>query len=147
LAALNESTLMQCALMGAATALVAITQRSFDEPGLRPHSWAPRKHGSHPLMLKSGNLRQSLHARQLGADTADVRSPVKYAAIHQLGGVIRLKAGKNLKFKGDGGWATVSQVTIPPRPFFPVIEGQLTGHAQSDIEDVVDALIGAAGGS
>lgn len=60
----------------------------------------------------------------IGKDSAKVGTSVVYGAAHQLGS----------KKKG-----------IPARPFFPVVEDQLTGHAQAEIQDVVDALVGTAG--
>ena len=101
--------------------------RAFDEPGLRPAAWPARKpsKAGNPLLIKSGNLRQSIHAQLVGNDAVRVGSPVVYAAVHQLGS----------RKKG-----------IPARPFFPVLHDQLTGNVQAEIKDVVDVLVGKAGG-
>jgi len=42
---------------------------------------------------------------------------VPYARIHEEGDTITPKKGKYLHFKGSKGWAKVTSVTIPPRPF------------------------------
>jgi phage gpG-like protein len=126
LARLASSKTRQRILMGMGTALESLAVRAFDEPGLRPTAWParkPRKNGgSHPLLIKSGDLRQSIHS-QLGTDAVKVGSAKPYAARHQLG-------------SKDG--------STPPRPFFPVLNDVLTGNAQAEIRDVVDALVGGA---
>lgn len=49
---------------------------------------------------------------------------VIYAAIHQLGGVIKAKTPKGLHFqsRGTGDWVRTESVTIPARPFLGVDE-------------------------
>ncbi len=42
---------------------------------------------------------------------------VPYARIHEEGGTITPKRGKYLHFKGSKGWAKVTSVTMPKRPF------------------------------
>lgn len=110
--------------LAAATALAGLAVRAFDETGLRPTPWAPRKKskGTHPLLILSGTMRQGIHARQEGKTAARLGTPVIYGATHQLG--------------RDG---------IPARPFFPVLNDQLTGRANQEIGGVLAALIGAAG--
>lgn len=116
--------------LAAATALVGLAQRAFDEPDLRPSEWAPRKKpASHPLLLLSGTLRQSIHAVSLGGGKADIKMPVEYAAHQQLG-------SRKTSGRGSG---------VPPRPFFPALDGQITERGYEAIDDVVDVLIGKAG--
>jgi phage gpG-like protein len=75
------------------------------------------RHGQ-PL-LDTGRLRNSLHTYTSGT-LAGVATDVKYAPIHQAGGVIRPVRAKALRFKGPKGWIfTKGPVTIPARPFFP----------------------------
>ena len=58
-----------------------------------------------------------------------VGSNLAYARIHQLGGVIKPKKGKFLKFRGQGGQEVfVKQVTIPARPYL--------GVSKADMEEV-----------
>jgi phage gpG-like protein len=110
-------------LQGIGTVIVSHAQRAFDEPGLRPASWKPRKSKKekHPLLIKSGDLRQGLNFQKEGSSSIRMGSPTKYAATHQLG-----------------------RDAIPARPFFPVLNNALTGNVTMEINDVVDALISGA---
>jgi phage gpG-like protein len=111
-------------LDAAGTLISSMGQRAFDEPGLRPSSWPARKDKKpHALLIKSGDLRQSLH-HEVQGDTVRIGSPKAYAAVHQLGGKKR---------------------PIPARPFLPVLNGQLTGEAVEELNEVMSALIGEAG--
>ncbi|MBL9177606.1 MAG: phage virion morphogenesis protein [Verrucomicrobiaceae bacterium] len=127
LAALADDALKKRILLAMGTVIESTAVRAFDEPSLRPAAWPARKKSkaSNPLLIKSGNLRQSIHTQVQGSDAVKIGSPVIYGAAHQLGSTKR---------------------GIPARPFFPVVGDQLTGHVQAEIKDVVDALIGKAGG-
>jgi phage gpG-like protein len=57
-------------------------------------------------------------------DDAIVTIASPYAAVHQLGSA------------GKGG--------IPARPYFPVLNGQLTDDGVEAINDVVEVLVGSA---
>lgn len=121
LAALSDPELMRRAALAAGTVIGSLAQRAFSEPGLRPTPWPARTSGgSHPLLLLSGNLRQSIHVQPEGVDSVRIGSPVVYGATHQHG-------------RGP----------IPARPFIPAIDDQLTGLASSAVADAVSALIGA----
>lgn len=72
------------------------------------------------LKVRSGYLRRSI--------TSDVNtsgrtivgslgSHVIYAAIHELGGIIRARSSQYLKFQIEGEWKTAKQVVIPDRPY------------------------------
>jgi phage gpG-like protein len=131
LAALADDELKKKILLGVGTVIESHAVRAFNEPDLRPKAWPARKKAAkHPLLIKSGDLRQSIHTQVQGSDSVKVGSPKPYAAVHQLG-------SDKTSGRGSG---------IPARPFFPVLEGQLTGHAKEEIQDVVDALVGEAGG-
>jgi phage virion morphogenesis protein len=56
---------------------------------------------------------------EANASGVAVGTNVIYAAIHQVGGVIKAKTSKGLRFRagGNGGWVTKQSVTIPARPF------------------------------
>ncbi len=125
LARLSAQKLRDQMLMGMARVLVSRAQGALDKSPTRTMRAMGRKdpRPKHPLLIKSGDLRQGLHFTQLGKDSVRFGSPTKYAATHQLG-----------------------RGAISPRPFFPVIEDQLTGNARTEIQDVVDALIGKASG-
>lgn len=47
-----------------------------------------------------------------------------HAAIHQMGGTIKAKTSKGLRFRGlgNGGWITKQEVTIPQRAFLGLDE-------------------------
>ncbi len=79
--------------------------QAFRSPSLRPSPWEPRKSGgNHPLLIKSGALRQSISWKLEGTDTVVIGSDKKYAIYHQEG-TKKMKA----------------------RPFFPIDKyGQLT---------------------
>ncbi len=123
LARLASQKLRDQMLMGIGTVIVSHSQRAFDEPQLRPAPWAKRKDPKpkHPLLIKSGDLRQGIHATKAGSDTIRIGSPTPYAATHQLG-----------------------RGAIAARPFMPFLNDQLTGNAKMEIQDVLSALIGAA---
>lgn len=100
--------------------------QAFRDPKLRPAPWAPRKdtrHGdrasgrdSHPLLIKSGALRQSISWRVTAPDTVVVGSDKKYGPYHQFG-------TKNM----------------PARPFFPIDKsGRLTPRMMRKINADVE---------
>ena len=96
------------------------TTEAFRNPNDRPSPWAPRKDtkATHPLLIKSGDLRRNFRSVVTGPDTVVVGTKVKYAGYHQFG-------TKNM----------------PARPFFPIDEhGQLTPTVQRDIKDNVEAI-------
>ena len=108
--------------------------QAFRHPNLRPSPWAPRKPtyivkvnkktgkktkklDDHPLLIKTGALRQSIDAKeQWPRNMVVVGSDREYASYHQTG-------TKNM----------------PARPFFPVDrEGKLTPHAKRKIDAIVE---------
>lgn len=96
------------------------TTEAFRDPSYRPSPWAPRKDtkAKHPLLIRSGDLRDNFRAVVTGPDTVVVGTKVKYAGYHQHG-------TKNM----------------PARPFFPIdADGQLTPAAMRDIKDNVEAI-------
>ncbi len=96
------------------------TTEAFRNASLRPSPWAPRKDrkATHPLLIRSGDLRDNFRAVVTGPDTVVVGTKVKYAGYHQHG-------TKNM----------------PARPFFPIdADGQLTSAAMRDIKDNVEAI-------
>ena len=115
-----------------ATALLSITMGNFSSVGqsYRPAPWPAKRDGKPSHLQKSGALSRSFH---LGPDDASVSTPMIYASIHQFGGTIKGKP--YLRFKwgpGPRNWATVEQVKIPARPFFPIDRaGNLTPAADA----------------
>ena len=96
------------------------TTEAFGDPQYRPSPWAPRKDrkSTHPLLIKSGDLRDNFRSVVTGPDTVVVGTKVKYAGYHQHG-----------------------TKHLPARPFFPIDEhGQLTPMVQREIKDNVEAI-------
>jgi phage virion morphogenesis protein len=111
---------------------VSITKRNFVDASMRPAPWAPlkpatiaRKKGRGGILRDHGPLLQSIRVTEVTNDSVTSGSDRPYAAIQQLGG----KAGRGLK------------ATIPPRPYFPILNGKLTPLAQERIEAVGRAKI------
>jgi len=72
------------------------------------------------LKVVTGRLRNSVNpqvSEEAGGIVLRVGPNVKYAAIHEFGGVIKPKNGPFLHFKGSFGWVKVGSVTIPKRPY------------------------------
>ena len=95
-------------------AVASRAQQAFRTVSFRPSRWAPRKDkkSNHPLLIRSGNLRQSITWRWNGDDSVVVGSSAKYAPYHQFG-----------------------TKRMPARPFFPFDEqGRLTAGMKSKID-------------
>ena len=108
--------------------VVSQTQMAFRRPQYRPSPWEPRKPtyivkvnkktgkktkklDDHPLLIKSGALRQSIFWFKIhGDDRVTIMSDKNYAWYHQTG-------TKNM----------------PARPFFPVKDGELVPQIQKKI--------------
>ncbi|MGI8839761.1 MAG: phage virion morphogenesis protein [Caulobacteraceae bacterium] len=96
------------------------TQQSPEGATWRPSIRARLKGGT--TLIAHGHLRDSI-THDADGNHAEVGSNLIYAAIHQLGGVIRAKGGGMLRFRIPGvGWRQVAQVTIPARPYLGVSE-------------------------
>jgi phage gpG-like protein len=89
--------------------------------------------GSGPNVV-TGTLRRSIVMEGpvrtgLGTATARVGPTVVYGRIQELGGTITAKNAPYLMISfPDGGFAQVTQVTLPPRPFL-----------EPAVRDVVDS--------
>ena len=97
------------------------TTEAFRNASLRPSPWAPRKDtkATHPLLIKSGDLRRNFRSAVTGPDTVVVGTKVKYAGYHQQG-------TKNM----------------PARPFFPIDKnGRLVPAMERKIVRTVEAAI------
>ncbi len=127
LEALADPALKHKMLLAAGTLVESYAVRAFDEPGLRPAPWPARKSSkaANPLLIKSGNMRQSIHTQVQGNDGVKVGASVPYAAAHQLGS---------------------TKKNIPPRPFFPVLENQLTGQVDEELVDILSGIVQRAAG-
>lgn len=98
------------------------------------------------LQRRSGNLERTLKTRLTGsgrrvAAVLSIGSPsVPYARIHEEGGTILPKRGKYLVFKGSRGWAKVTKVTIPARPFL----GPAVAAGNAWLQDNLARVVGEA---
>jgi len=116
--------------------LISRTQFRFrDQRGPNGQPWKPslraRLEGGQTL-VDGGDLRRSI-TRQVTGNTLLVGTNVKYAAIHQFGGVIRAKTPRGLVFRlgarGVRGAPTTGlfrrkqSVTMPARPFLGIDAG------------------------
>lgn len=108
------------ALQAIGAAVASRATRAFRSEPLRPAPWAPRKDkkAKHPLLIKSGSLRQSISWRVTAPDTVQIGSDKKYASYHQEG-------TKNM----------------PARPFFPVDKnGRLVPEMERKINRTVEKV-------
>jgi phage virion morphogenesis protein len=104
-------------------ALVVSTQQRFEEekePGgdRWPASYRAMADGGKTL-TDSGRLVRSI-THNATDDGVEVGTDVIYAAIQQLGGIVRAKTKKGLRFRvggRNGSWVTKQSVFIPARPF------------------------------
>jgi phage gpG-like protein len=85
----------------------------------------------------TGHLRRSIQSgvQKKGNDIQGyVGSNVKYAAIHEFGGVIKPKTGEYLYFMLDGQFKKVKQVVIPERSY-------LREGVEENINNIKDILL------
>jgi len=102
--------------------LKSITEGTFNSAGakFRPIPWVSKRDGTPSNLQASTTLAKSFFIT-VDKTKAVVGTPIKYAAIHQFGAVIRPKnPGGALRFFSGGRWWIVKRVTIPARPFFPI---------------------------
>lgn len=87
--------------------------------------WKPsaraRATGGQTLVMKGqhGGLLGSMTYRADNA-SAEWGTNKVYAGIHQMGGVIRPRTKKNLRFAVPGGFVSTKRVVMPARPFLGV---------------------------
>lgn len=65
----------------------------------------------------TGALARSIDYELVGKYAARIGSNLVYARIHELGGVIRPKKAKALRFRVGKDWVMVKRVDIPKRPY------------------------------
>ncbi len=120
------------------TQLVSLTRRSFRDPSLRPAPWKAKRDGTPSNLIFKGLLMSSIRITNVTRNGVSIGSDRQYAAIHQLGGVIRAK-GKALVFKIGGRTIFAKQVTIHARPFFPFQpNGDLASGAVEPVREIID---------
>lgn len=116
------------------TTFMSITMGTFNSVGAnyRPIPWKPKIDGSPSNLQKSTTMAKAFQL-QVTATLATVSNSAVYSRIHQFGGVIKPKSGPVLKFKVGDRWVSKKQVTMPARPFFPVLNGVITPKAAEKV--------------
>ena len=125
------------------TQLLSITKRAFTDPSMRTATW-PAKHGGEPSnLIKKGALLSSIRVTVTDDKSVSIGSDRIYAAIQQLGGVIRPKGGKKfLVFTVGGVVIRCKKVTIPARPFFPFTkDGALAPRHVARVRNIVEVAM------
>ena len=113
---------------------------AFTNPAMRPTPWAAKRDGTaSTLQGKSPVLRRSLRVEATASEVT-IGTDRAYALIHQLGGVIEAKAGGALRFQAGGKWFTAKKVTMPARPYLPVMPGGAMMPAAA--EEAMEAALG-----
>ncbi len=110
-------------------ALVSGTIRRFAaEKAPDGSAWEKSKRAAEEngqTLTDTGRLRKSIDFAAT-PDKVMVGSNLPYARIHQLGGTIRPKKGKALKFRGRNGKdVIVSRVNMPARPYLGVSKADM----------------------
>jgi phage gpG-like protein len=110
------------ALVAMGTALVNYTKRTFNDASLRAAPWPAKKSGGASNLKRDGVLWRSPRVVKTTKTSVTVGSDrVLYAAVHQLGSA------------QTGG--------IPARPFFPILNGQLTSKAAKRVEHAAEVVV------
>lgn len=117
-------------------ALVSSTLKRFqDEKSPEGEKWEPSARAAASggtTLSNTGDLKKSID-KYVTSNKVMVGSNKEYARIHQLGGTVRPKKGKYLKFKGLGGEDVFArEVTIPARPYL--------GISDDDREEIVATM-------
>lgn len=127
--------------------VTAETQSRFERGhGPDGRAWPPsirvQMHQGGQTLVDTGRLRDSITWRATRR-AVTIGSNVVYAAIHQLGGRIRARSAKALKFHIPGvGWRTTAAVNIPARPFLGINAGD-----RREIVDILRDHLAPAGGN
>lgn len=118
------------------TTFKSITEGNFSSFGAqyRPKPWPPlRDPAGVPSNLQRSTTMSKAFTLAVTAQAATLANPMPYAAIHQHGGIIRAK-GKALSWVNSKGERVFAKmVTIPARPFFPILNDKLTPAAEQKI--------------
>ena len=88
----------------------------------------------------TGQLRTSTVYKVMG-NRVVIGSNLKYARIHEFGGVIKAKNSPFLVFKIGKQWISVKQVTIPARPFLRPALADSKGAALSIIQRLANEAL------
>lgn len=96
----------------------SIARRFETESGPDGVPWKPTIRGGQ-ILTDTARLRSSITSRAT-ATVAEAGTNVIYAAVHQLGAVIKPRRARKLRFFISGAPVFADQVTIPARPFLGI---------------------------
>jgi phage gpG-like protein len=120
------------------TQLVSFTKRAFRDAALRQIAWPAKRDGTASNLIYKGVLLSSIRITKYDRKGVTIGSDRPYAAIHQLGGVIRPKTKKVLSFTIGGKTYFAKEVKIPARPFLPFTpDGRLAEKAVEPVKVIV----------
>ena len=89
-------------------------------PGPDGETWKPRDKRSpstKPLLVGSGHLARSIEPGRATPSTVTWGSRRVYARIHQMGGVVRPRSARVLRFEAGGEAVFRARARIPARPY------------------------------
>ena len=124
-------------------------KRGIDKATYRLNNTIKKKKLSGQVLnVRSGLLRASFKTSPARYEAGvgvygQVGTNVKYARIHEYGGVIKPKPPNQwLRFKtADGSWHTVAEVTMPARPYaVPAMHEETNRMAKDIITEVMRPL-------
>jgi len=85
--------------------------------------WRDITHRQGKPLVDTGSLRDSIKIKVTNS-YAIISTNKIYAKIQQFGGTIKPVRKKYLAFKINGQWRRAKEVTIHPRPYFPIKNGK-----------------------
>lgn len=135
------------ALRSVGQANVAHTRRRFiTKRAPDGSSWKPTRKIGGSTLIASALLLRSISARPPTKTAVEVGSNRVYAAIHQVGGTIRAKAGGVLRFRvgGNGGWVAKREVTIPARPYLGASPADMGDYGEILLRHAAEPIAGPA---
>lgn len=100
--------------------------------------WDAPGHRSGKPLVDKGHLQNSVSYRLVG-HAVEIGTNLRYAAIHQFGGVIKPKNKQRLFFMLGDRKIFARQVTIKPRPFLPT-DGLPDDWAEDAVAVVMDVI-------
>lgn len=97
--------------------------RFDNEEDYQGKKWEKLKYRTGKALNKTGQLKGSLGtATRVDNDTLAIFTNLKYAKLHDEGGIIVPKNKKSLKFKIGDKWYICKKITVPKRQFSGISE-------------------------
>ena len=93
-------------------------------------------------LIDTGNLHNEWTVKPESDRVVVIGTNVKYAPMHEYGGVVKAKNGKWLTFQTrDGSWHRVASVHIPARPFVRPAVDEHKGDVSQAVGESLKASI------